>query len=110
MFWLVLFAVLGGAWFAAHPPRPIDSGQNPVFNPWLFAADTLLPIVNLGQDGYWRLDGASQWISSGLVAAAGSWRRRLPRARPACSNGPEVSGGFGLVGRNRCLRSVRGQA
>ena len=69
VFWLVLFAVLGGAWFAAHPPRPIDSGQNPVFNPWLFAADTLLPIVNLGQDGYWRLDGASQWISSGLVAA-----------------------------------------
>jgi hypothetical protein len=69
VFWLVLFAVLGGAWFAAHPPRPVDSGQNPVFNPWLFAADTLLPIVNLGQDGYWRLDGASQWISSGLVAA-----------------------------------------
>ena len=69
VFWLVLFAVLGGAWFAAHPPPPVDSGQNPVFNPWLFAADTLLPIVNLGQDGYWRLDGASQWISSGLVAA-----------------------------------------
>jgi hypothetical protein len=69
VFWLVLFAVLGGAWFAAHPPQPVDSGQNPVFNPWLFAADTLLPIVNLGQDGYWRLDGASQWISSGLVAA-----------------------------------------
>ncbi len=67
--WLVLFAVLGGAWFAANPPPPIDTGQNPVFNPWLFAADTLLPIVNLGQDGYWRLDGASQWIASGLVAA-----------------------------------------
>ena len=49
--------------------RQIDSGQNPVFNPWLFAADTLLPIVNLGQDGYWRLEGASQWIGSGLVAA-----------------------------------------
>jgi hypothetical protein len=67
--WLVLFAVLGGAWFAANPPTPIDEGQNPAFNPWLFAADTLLPIVNLGQDGYWRMDGASQWISSGLVAA-----------------------------------------
>ena len=67
--WLVLFAVLGGAWFAANPPVPVDDGQNPAFNPWLFAADTLLPIVNLGQDGYWRLDGASQWISSGLVAA-----------------------------------------
>jgi hypothetical protein len=67
--WLVAFAVLGGAWFAANPPEPIDDGQNPVFNPWLFAADTLLPIVNLGQDGYWRLAGASQWIGSGLVAA-----------------------------------------
>jgi hypothetical protein len=69
VFWLVLFAVLGGAWFSAHPPLPVDSGQRPVWNPWLFAADTLLPIVNLGQDGYWRLDGASQWIGSGLVAA-----------------------------------------
>jgi hypothetical protein len=69
VFWLVLFAVLGGAWFAAHPPAPVDTGQIPVFNPWLFAADTLLPIVNLGQDGYWRLDGTSQWIGSGLVAA-----------------------------------------
>lgn len=67
--WLVLFAALGGAWFAVNPPAPVDSGQNPAFNPWLFAADTLLPIVNLGQDGYWRLDGASQWISSALVAA-----------------------------------------
>ncbi len=66
--WLVLFAALGGAWFATHVPPPVDDGQNPVFNPWLFAVDTLLPIVNLGQDGYWRLDGASQWISSTLVA------------------------------------------
>ena len=67
--WLVALAVLGGAWFAVNPPPPIDDGQDPAFNPWLFAADTLLPIVNLGQDGYWRLAGASQWISSGLVAA-----------------------------------------
>ncbi|GAA1297220.1 hypothetical protein [Pseudonocardia xinjiangensis] len=66
--WLALFAVLGGAWFATHVPPPVDNGQNPVFNPWIFAIDTLLPIVNLGQDGYWRLDGASQWIASLLIA------------------------------------------
>lgn len=66
--WLVLFAVLGGIWFATHVPLPVDDGQHPVFNPWLFAADTLLPIVDLGQDGYWQLAGASQWIASGLVA------------------------------------------
>jgi hypothetical protein len=66
--WLVLFAALGGTWFAFTPPPPVDNGQNPVFNPWIFAADTLLPIINLGQDGYWRLDGPSQWISTALVA------------------------------------------
>jgi hypothetical protein len=66
--WLVLFAALGGTWFAFHPPRPVDDGQHPVFNAWIFAADTLLPIVNLGQDGYWRLEGPSQWISTALVA------------------------------------------
>ncbi len=65
--WLVLFWVAGGIWFAGHEPLPVDDGQHPVFNGWLFAADTLLPIVNLGQDGYWRMEGASQWISSALV-------------------------------------------
>jgi hypothetical protein len=29
----------------------------------------LLPIVNLGQDGYRQLEGASERIGSGLVAA-----------------------------------------
>lgn len=67
--WLLVLAALGGGWFAANPPAPVDNGQNPVFNPWIFAVDTLLPIVNLGQDGYWRLAGASQWIAGILVAA-----------------------------------------
>jgi hypothetical protein len=66
--WLTLFWVLGGLWFSGHPLTRIDTGQVPVWNPWLYAADTLLPIVNLGAKGYWRADGASQWISSGLVA------------------------------------------
>lgn len=63
--------------------RPVDARQRPVpappagadrrrpepaWNPWLFAADTLLPIVNLGRDGYRRLTGASQWIAGALVA------------------------------------------
>ena len=67
--WLLLAWLLGTAWFAFHIPAPVDDGQHPVFNAWIFAADSLLPIVNLGQEGYWRLTGASQWISSGLVVA-----------------------------------------
>ncbi len=81
--WLVLAWVLGGIWFAGHVPPPVDNGQDPVFNAWIFAADTLLPIVNLGQDGYFKLDGASQWIATALdvvgwilatTAAAGAAR------------------------------------
>lgn len=67
--WLVGLWLAGGTWFAFHPPPPVDAGQDPVFNAWIFAADTLLPIVNLGQDGYWRLEGASQWVAVGLVTA-----------------------------------------
>jgi hypothetical protein len=67
--WLIGLWLLGSAWFLLHEPVPIDADQNPSWNPWLFAADTLLPIVNLGLDGYWRLTGASQWIAGALVAA-----------------------------------------
>lgn len=41
--WLIGLWVLGTAWFPAHQPMPVDAGQNPAWNPWLFAADTLLP-------------------------------------------------------------------
>lgn len=67
--WLVGLWVLGSTWFVLNEPPPIDADQNPAWNPWIFAADTLLPIVNLGQDGYWRLAGASQWIGGALLAA-----------------------------------------
>jgi hypothetical protein len=81
--WLALAWVLGGLWFMGHVPPPVDNGQDPIFNAWIFAADTLLPIVNLGQDGYWKLEGASQWIATALdvvgwilatTAAAGAAR------------------------------------
>lgn len=67
--WSIGLWALGSGWFVLHEPVPIDTDQNPVWNPWIFAADTLLPIVNLGQDGYWRLEGASRWIAGTLVAA-----------------------------------------
>lgn len=67
--WLIGLWALGTGWFLFHQPVPIDADQDPAWNPWLFAADTLLPIVDLGQDGYWRLVGASQWIAGALVAA-----------------------------------------
>ena len=63
---LVFAWLLGGIWFAGHVPTSVDDGRHPVFDPWTFAAGTLLPIVNLAQDGYRRRAGASRWIATGL--------------------------------------------
>jgi len=67
--WLAVFWVLGTLWFTAHRLAPLDTGQQPVWNPALLATDLVLPIVDLGQDNQWQLVGASQWIAAGLTAA-----------------------------------------
>ncbi|MGL5860182.1 MAG: hypothetical protein ACRCY9_02860, partial [Phycicoccus sp.] len=69
LFWLAGLWALGGTWFAANELEPVDPARAPVWNPWLVAADTVLPVVDLGQDGSWRLAGASQWVSVALLAA-----------------------------------------
>ncbi|ASO23157.1 cytoskeletal protein CcmA (bactofilin family) [Actinoalloteichus hoggarensis] len=68
--WLVLFWLGGAWWFEGHRMDKLDDGQNPVWNPWLLSADLLLPVVNLGHDGVWRIDGSSQW-TAGVLTAAG---------------------------------------
>jgi hypothetical protein len=67
--WLVVFWLFGTLWFLGHRLAPLDSGQQPVWNPALLSTDLVLPIVDLGQDKQWQLSGSSQWISAGLVAA-----------------------------------------
>lgn len=66
--WLAVFWLLGALWFADHRLAPLSADQNPSWNPWLYSADLLIPVVNLGQDGLWRTDGASQWIAGLLIA------------------------------------------
>ncbi|MGH4023331.1 MAG: hypothetical protein ACRDRV_01970 [Pseudonocardiaceae bacterium] len=68
--WLALCWLLGSIWFAQHPLPRLDTGQNPSWQPVLYAADLLVPVVNLGQDGLWRTSGSSAWVA-GLLTAAG---------------------------------------
>nr|WP_245572555.1 hypothetical protein [Actinokineospora enzanensis] len=68
MVWLALFWLLGTLWFGGHVMEKLDADTNPVWNPPLLATDLLLPIIDLGQDNKWRMVGASQWISGGLIA------------------------------------------
>lgn len=68
--WLGLCWLLGSAWFAQHRLPRLDDGQHPSWQPVLFAADLLIPVVNLGQDGLWRTSGSSAWVA-GLLTAVG---------------------------------------
>jgi hypothetical protein len=68
LLWFLVLWTAGSLWFAFfYTPEQIDPDNRPVFNPVLFALDTLLPIVNLGQDEHWRTQGAAQWIAVTLT-------------------------------------------
>lgn len=69
LLWLVLFAAAGTAWFGSRKPLdPINAEDNPVWNPFLYTVDQLVPIVNLGHDVMWQAKGHSQWITVVLIA------------------------------------------
>ncbi|GGX54037.1 oxidoreductase [Streptomyces minutiscleroticus] len=50
---------------ADHPP--IKSGEHPPWNASLFALDLLLPVIDLGQVGYWQLRGGWQWLAAVVI-------------------------------------------
>ncbi|WP_420907414.1 oxidoreductase [Streptomyces scabichelini] len=50
---------------ADHPP--IKTGEHPPWNASLFALDLLLPVIDLGQVGYWQLRGGWQWLAAVVI-------------------------------------------
>jgi hypothetical protein len=70
LLWLLLFLAVGTTWFALHPaPHEINEQDHIAWSPLLFTLDHLVPIVDFGHKNRWNVSGASQWISSGLIAA-----------------------------------------
>ncbi|MFJ5882155.1 oxidoreductase [Kitasatospora cineracea] len=64
--WLVLAWALGTAYFAAHEPAPVKADEKVVWNPALYAAGKVLPLIDLGQNG-WNPDRTGQWVATALV-------------------------------------------
>ncbi|WP_051970559.1 hypothetical protein [Kitasatospora azatica] len=64
--WLLAAWAVGTFWFTGHPPAPVKPDEHPHWNAALYAASLVLPIVNLGQDG-WAPAGFGQWLSAGMV-------------------------------------------
>ncbi|MEO7193558.1 MAG: hypothetical protein ABIZ05_01855 [Pseudonocardiaceae bacterium] len=65
--WLAACWLLGSLWFAQHQLLPLELGKDPSWQPVIYTADLLVPVVNLGQNGLWRASGASAWIAAGLT-------------------------------------------
>ena len=66
--WLIALLAAGSVYFTFNRPAPLDPAQHPHYQPVLYAADLLIPIVNLGQTDTWAPTGAAQWIAAALTA------------------------------------------
>ncbi|RKT84490.1 hypothetical protein SAMN05421805_103422 [Saccharopolyspora antimicrobica] len=69
LIWLVMLTAAGTSWFSFHELVPINEEDHPVWNPFLYTVDQLVPIINLGHDVMWRAEGNSEWITVVLIAA-----------------------------------------
>ncbi|MGW0774269.1 oxidoreductase [Streptomyces sp. NPDC002835] len=65
--WMAVLWAAGAVAFAQIAPPPIKPAEHPEWNPALYALDLLVPVINLGQDGHWRLQGGWQWAAAVLV-------------------------------------------
>lgn len=69
LLWLLVLAAGGTAWFDDHPLHPVNHEEDPVWNPFLYTVDQLLPVINLGYKGMFRPEGGSQWVTVVLIAS-----------------------------------------
>ncbi|UUN26359.1 oxidoreductase [Streptomyces sp. FIT100] len=65
--WMAVLWAAGAVAFSRYHPAAIKPDEHPEWNPSLFALDLLIPVINLGQDGYWRLQGNWQWAAAALI-------------------------------------------
>ncbi|MEV0966053.1 oxidoreductase [Streptomyces sp. NPDC049910] len=65
--WMAVLWAAGAVAFSRYAPEALKPGEQPEWNPSLYALDLLLPVINLGQDGHWRLEGHWQWLAAALV-------------------------------------------
>ncbi|MGW0858242.1 oxidoreductase [Streptomyces sp. NPDC002690] len=65
--WMAVLWAASTLAFSQHQPESIKGDEHPEWNPALYALDLLIPVIGLGQDGYWRMTGGWQWGAAGLV-------------------------------------------
>jgi hypothetical protein len=67
--WLAALLAIGTWVFAGQPPVPDPNVAPPAFNPFMYALDLLLPIVDFHQESGYTPRGATVWVAYLLIAA-----------------------------------------
>ncbi|MBH5334369.1 oxidoreductase [Streptomyces pactum] len=65
--WMAVLWAVGTAYYLQRPPEELKDGESPHWNAYLYTLDLLLPLIELGQDAYWRPGGLSQWLAAALI-------------------------------------------
>jgi hypothetical protein len=69
--WLVAMLVVGTAFFGVDRPHPVGTGTAPAFNPFLYALDVLIPIIDLGQQSAFAPTGLGAQLVADLLIISG---------------------------------------
>ncbi|MFC6062395.1 hypothetical protein [Streptomyces ochraceiscleroticus] len=67
--WMAVLWAVGTVFFSQNPPHALKPGETPLWNPYLYSLDLLLPVIDLNQDSYWRPEGGSQWAAAIMILA-----------------------------------------
>ncbi|WP_371678955.1 oxidoreductase [Streptomyces sp. NBC_01276] len=65
--WMAVLWAAGALLFSGHRPEPLKADEHPQWNAALYALDLLLPVIDLGQEGQWKVQGGWQWAAAALV-------------------------------------------
>ncbi|WP_133910105.1 oxidoreductase [Streptomyces sp. NBC_00582] len=65
--WMAVLWAASTLAFANAPHPAVNPAGHPPWNPALFSLDLLLPVIDLGQVGQWRLTGGWQWLATALI-------------------------------------------
>ncbi|MFI6643766.1 oxidoreductase [Streptomyces sp. NPDC050504] len=65
--WMAVLWAAGAVAFSQYDPGTPMGGGQPERSAPLYALDLLIPVIDLGQEAYWRLDGGWQWLSTALI-------------------------------------------
>ncbi|WP_128377705.1 oxidoreductase [Streptomyces cavernae] len=65
--WMAVLWAASSVAFAHADHPPLKPGEGPNWNAALFALDLLIPVIDLGQAGHWRLRGGWQWAAAIVI-------------------------------------------